>query len=342
MKTSEEIKSLFNALPPAAQNNLLGELLIEQELQGKVIEEASEEVSKIRFKKPCPHCSSVSVYKRGKQKGVQMYRCNDFNKWYSETTGTPLYDIKLKSKWQSYLNCMEQGMPIKKIAKELDISIQTSFDWRHKILSSLAQFVPVKLSSEVECDELELALNNKGSKSLERKPRKRGTDFKRNQGKDDITTVQVVTAVQRNGVKYLKAVASKRLSKEQITEVFDGKLADNTTLITDKHPSYKAFTRDNPTIKHKALLAKDHVDKMDKTIHLQRVNNVHSQLRTFLKPFNGVSSKYLQNYLSWYAYVDQIRSSKTTSKQWCVTMLLTDEAYHLFELFKQNAVLIRT
>ena len=341
MKTSQEIKTLFNGLPLAVQNNLLGELLIAQELQGKVIQDASEAVSKKRFKKPCPHCSSTSVYKRGKQKGVQMYRCNACSKWYSETTGTPLYDIKLKSKWQAYLNCMEQGMPIKKIAKELNISIQTSFDWRHKILSSLAQFVPVELSSEVECDELELALSNKGSKSLERKPRKRGTDFKRNQGKDDITTVQVVTAVQRNGTKYLKAVASKRLSKEQIAKVFDGKLADNTTLITDKHPSYKAFAKDNPTIKHKALLAKDHVDKNDKTIHLQKVNNVHSQLRTFLKPFNGVSSKYLQNYLNWYAYVDQIRNSKTTIKQWCITMLLTDQAYHLFELFKQNAMLIR-
>jgi hypothetical protein len=95
-------------------------------------------------------------------------------------------------------------------------------------------------------------------------------------------------------------------------------------------------------IKHKTLLAKDHVDKNDKTIHLQKVNNVHTQLRTFLKPFNGVSSKYLQNYLNWFAYMDHIRNSKTTIKQWCITMLLTDQAYHLFELFKQNAVLIRT
>jgi transposase-like protein len=237
---------------------------------------------------------------------------------------------------------MEQGMPIKKIAKELNISIQTSFDWRHKILASLSQYVPEQLSTEVECDELELALSNKGSKSLERSPRKRGTDFKRNQGSDKVTTVQVVTAVQRNGDKYLKAVASKRLSKQEIKKALDGKLADNTTLITDKHPSYKAFAKDNPSIKHKALLAKEHVDKNDKTIHLQKVNNVHAQLRTFLRPFNGVSSKYLQNYLNWYAYVDKIQSSKTTLKQWFVSMLLTDQAYNLFELFKQNAVLIRT
>lgn len=300
MKSSQEIKFLFNELPVGVQNELLGDLLMEQELQGRVLQEAGEDVVKKRHKKPCSHCSSSKTYKRGKQRGVQMYRCNDCNKWYSETSGTPLYGIKLKSKWQSYLNCMEQGMPIKKIAKELNISIQTSFDWRHKILSSLDQFTPKELSSEVECDELELALSNKGSKSLDRDSRKRGTDFKRNQDKNQVTTVQVVTAVQRNGEKYLKAVASKRLSKEEIIKALGGRLADNTTLITDKHPSYKAFAKDNPTIKHKALLAKNHVDKNDQTIHLQKVNNVHSQLRTFLRPFNGASSKYLQNYLNWY------------------------------------------
>ncbi len=342
MRTSQDIKELFNTLPIGVQNELLGDLLIEQELKGKVLEEASQIVVKKRTKKPCPHCSSTKVYKRGKQRGVQMYKCNDCNKWYSETTGTPLYDIKIKHKWQAYLNCMEQGMPIKKIAKELNISIQTSFDWRHKILSSLSQFTPTELSGQVECDELELALSNKGSKSLERKPRKRGTDFKRNQGKGVVTTVQVVTAIQRNGEKYLKAVQTKRLSKKDLEKVFEGKLADKTTLITDKHPSYKAFAKDNPTIKHKSLLAKDHVDKKDKTVHLQSVNNTHQQIRRFLKPFNGVSSKYLQNYLNWYAYVDKIRNSKTTIRQWFIAMLLIDQAYNLFELFKQNAVLIRT
>jgi hypothetical protein len=73
----------------------------------------------------------------------------------------------------------------------------------------------------------------------------------------------------------------------------DDKLADNSTLITDKHSSYKTYTKNNPSIKHKQLLAKDHVDKRDKSIYLQKVNNVHSQLSGFLRPFNGVSSKYL-------------------------------------------------
>jgi len=342
MKSRQEIKALFTQLPLASQSELLDELLQEQELQGKILLDAVGEVSEKRKKKPCPHCTSSNVYKRGHQRGNQMYQCKECKKWYSETTGTPLYDIKLKNKWQAYLRCMEQGMPIKKIAKELNISIQTSFDWRHKILSSLNQFVPGQLSSEIECDELELALSNKGSRELKRKPRKRGNDFKRNTGKDDITVVQVVTAVERGGAKYLKAVESKRLSKDEITKALDGMLADNSILITDKHHSYKAFAKENPTITHKALLAKDHVDGEDKSIHLQKVNNVHYQLRTFLRPFNGVSSKYLQNYLNWYAYTDGIRNSKTVLKQWFLAMLMTDQAYNLFLLFKDNAVLIRT
>ena len=342
MKPTEEIKQLFAELSSTSQSQLLDDLLQEHELQGKILQDASEEVSSKRKRKPCPHCMSTKVYKRGKQNGVQMYQCNDCKKWYSETTGTPLYDIKLKSKWQSYLRCMEQGMPIKKIAKELDISIQTSFDWRHKILSSLEQFVPETLSEEIECDELELPLSNKGSRTLDREPRKRGNDFQRNTDNEEITVVQVVTAVERNGNKYLKAVESKRLSEEEITKALDGKLSENATLITDKHPSYRAFAKRNPSIKHKTLLAKEHVDKNDKTIHLQKVNNVHSQLRKFLRPFNGVSSKYLQNYLNWYAYADEIKKNKTTLKHWFLAILATDQAYHLFELFKQNAVIIRT
>jgi len=342
MKIQEEIKRLFAELPNNYQTELLDELLQRQELKAAIFQSAQEEVSKKRNKKPCPHCQSEKVYKRGKQNGVQMYQCNDCKKWYSETTGTPLYDIKLKSKWQSYLRCMEQGMPIKKIATELEISIQTSFDWRHKILSSLEQFAPKQLSAEIECDELELPLSNKGVKNLDRDPRKRGGDFKRNTGKKDITVVQVVTAVERNGNKYLKAVESKRLNKEEITKVLIGKLSKDAILITDKHPSYRAFAKENPSIKHKALLAEDYVDKNDKSIHLQKVNNVHSQLRRFLRPFNGVSSKYLQNYLNWYAYVDNIKMSKTTLRQWFLAIISTDQAYHLFELFKQNAVIIRT
>jgi hypothetical protein len=53
MKTSEDIKALFEALPLQTQRELLEHLLMEQELQGKVLQEAGQDVVVKRNKKPC-------------------------------------------------------------------------------------------------------------------------------------------------------------------------------------------------------------------------------------------------------------------------------------------------
>ena len=343
MNKTDQIKKLYSSLTSSNKTVLLDELLVMHEQEGILLDEARDEVSKKRKNKPCPHCGNIQVYKRGIKNGVQSYSCKSCGKWYRETTGTPLYKIQLKDKWQSYLGLMDKGLAIKKIATELNISIQTSFDWRHKILSSLEQFIPKELKDTVECDELEFSLSNKGIRNLERKPRKRANDFKRNKNKEEKSTVQVITAVERNtGNKFFRVVESKRLSKEQIAKALDGKLAVGTTLITDKHYSYLSYTKDNDSIKHKRLLAKEHVDKRNKSIHLQKVNNVHSQVRDFIRPFNGVSSKYLQNYLNWYAYKGNLRNSKTTLKMWFVAILMSSNAYSIHELFKLNEMIIRT
>lgn len=343
MESKEKIKQIYHTLKPKHRTEIINEILAEYELEGIILEEAKEEIKSKRKKKPCPHCSSTNVYRRGVQNGSQTYQCNSCKKNYRETTGTPLYKIQIKEKWQSYLGLMEQGVPIKKIAKKLGISIQTSFDWRHKILSSLEQFIPEQLMDTIECDEMEFPCSNKGDKNLTRKPRKRANDFKRNKTKGEVSVVQVVTAVEREtGNKFFKVVATKRLTKKHIEQALDGKIAEGSTLITDKHSSYKSFAKNRIDIKHKRLLAKDHVDRKDKTIHLQKVNNVHSQVRDFIRPFKGVSSKYLQNYVNWYAYKEKINISKTTLKMWFIAILLSDRAYGIYELFKKNAMVIGT
>ena len=207
-------------------------------------------------------------------------------------------------------------------------------------MSSLGRFTPEMFFGEVVSDKFEIAISKKGSKILDRKPRKRGTDFKRNVG-EEITTIQVVTAVERGGETFLKALETKRLTTEEITKAFDGRLSDSTTLLTDAHPSYKSFAKENPLLNHKTFIAKDHVSKADKKVHVQTVNHTHRELKDFLRQFNGVSSKYLQNYLNLFAYADKLRESKHTIKQWLLGALLAGNAYKLYLLFGQNAVNIR-
>ena len=54
-------------------------------------------------------------------------------------------------------------MSLKAISEELRICIQTAFNWRHKILSSLGRFTPEHHSGEIESDEFEISISKKGS-----------------------------------------------------------------------------------------------------------------------------------------------------------------------------------
>lgn len=339
MIKSNDLLAEFKLLPVKEQSEILQSLRVEFEGKGKLLEVTSLEITS---KKDCPHCGCAKVHKRGKQNDVQMYKCVGCTKWFSSTTGTPLWDIKKKDKWQSYLSCMQRNVPIKKAALEVGICIQTSFDWRHKILSVLNKEVPVKLRGRVESDELELPLSNKGERNLTRKARKRSSDFKRNTETKEITTVQIITAVDENNQTYFKAVETKRITASDLKKTLGKKLDKNVTLITDKHPSYIPFVKSKPSIKHKTLKATEHVNKEDKKVNLQKVNNQHKQLRQFLDKFNGVSSKYLQNYLNWFAYGKNMETYANQTKQWFLAILTTDIAYNLYQLIKNNAVNIRT
>lgn len=339
MTKTKEILADFRKLSVNEQSLILDSLRIEFEGKGKLLEVVSSEVSS---KKDCPHCGCSKVHKRGKQSGVQMYKCTGCAKWFSSTTGTPLWDIKLKDKWQMYLNCMQRNMSIKKTAKEIGISIQTSFDWHHKILSVLNNEVPDRLIGRVECDELELPLSNKGERNLTRKPRKRSSDFKRNTKTKEVTTVQVVTAIDETNQTYFKAVETKRLTSKNLKQTIGKKIDKNVTLITDKHPSYIPFAKSKKGLTHKTIKATEHVNKDDKKVNLQKVNNQHKNLRDFLTRFNGVSSKYLQNYLNWFAYGKKMELYANQTKQWFLSIITTDIAYELYQLIKSNAVNIRT
>jgi transposase-like protein len=339
MEKTQDLLLQFKSLSALEQSEVLQSFRIEFEGKGKLLEVVQSEII---TKKTCPYCGNSRVHKRGKQSGVQMYKCTECLKWFSSTTGTPLWDIKKKDKWQSYLNCMRQGMSIKKTAKEIGVSIQTSFDWRHKILSVLNKEVPEKLRGRVECDELELPLSNKGERNLTRKARKRSSDFIRNPKTKEVTTIQVVSAIDENNQTYFKAIETKRITAKQLNKTLGKKLDKQVTLITDKHPSYRPFVKSKPSIKHKTVKSNQHINKGDKNVNLQKVNNQHKQLRLFLERFNGVSSKYLQNYLNWFAYGKNMENFANQIKQWFSAILITDIAYNLYQLIKTNAVNIRT
>lgn len=46
--------------------------------------------------------------------------------------------------------------------------------------------------------------------------------------------------------------------------------------------------------------------------HIQNVNSLHSRIKDWMRRFKGAATKYLNNYLSWFLFVDS-KSNKATN-----------------------------
>ena len=74
-----------------------------------------------------------------------------------------------------YMKSFIAGDSIRKSVLICDLSIPTSFKWRHRILASLQnQQSKIVLDGIVESDDVFLPYSQKGKRNIDRKPRKRG------------------------------------------------------------------------------------------------------------------------------------------------------------------------
>ncbi len=154
---SQQIKELYNMLSPSEQQGLLLELsankILSQPKQGDVTS--------------CPYCHDGGFVKNGNHKGHPRYKCKSCNRNFSALTGTAFQGIKKLDKFEQYKTIMfEEGfVPLEKMAKRVCISIQTAFDWRHKILSTLKP-EQIDFMGITEMDDVWVSLQSKRQKGF--------------------------------------------------------------------------------------------------------------------------------------------------------------------------------
>jgi len=286
----------------------------------------------------CPHCSSDRIRANGKLKGVQRYVCNGCKKNFSQTTGKFWFAINKKEKLNRYLYCLLSGYSIGKSAKETGISIQTSFDWRHKLLTSFSSVSVEEFQGIVESDDLFFAYSEKGNRNLDRKPKQRGE--KASKAGISNEKVAVVATCDRSGNKDFKVATRGRISKKDLDSILKGKLNKVEVLCSDSHRSYGAFAKAN-TITHKKFNASKGQPTVDKVYHVQNVNNMDMRLRKFMDSFNGVATKYLQNYLNWFLVLEKIKNSTSKMTTVAAIAFASNNAWYEYKQQLFN-MLIRT
>jgi hypothetical protein len=235
-------------------------------------------------------------------------------------TGTSLHGVHKPEKFELYKPLMlDAYYPIKKIAMKVDISIQTAFDWRHKILTgALKDDKPFKGITEI--DDIWFLYSQKGRKGL-KYSRKRGGSSRA--GDNGFQTKLLITA-DRNRTTDMSLACIGRLSKADIERTVSRRFSDDCILVSDKHRSIAAFAK-SEHLEHISFKASEHTAGGE--YHVQNINAMAASLKAIINhTLKGVSTKYLQNYATWY----QIISKKTNPEELSNTLLKNKNAAQLF------------
>ncbi|MEI8226563.1 MAG: IS1595 family transposase [Bacteroidota bacterium] len=294
MTTIEQIMDLFNSLSVDDQK------LLKTELNREDLCQKTTAINELpaTIMSSCPYCQSKLLIKHGARQGIQRYKCKSCRKSFTSATGTSHFHLQKKDKFEDYKTLMEQGyIPLKDMAAKIGISIQTAFDWRHKILINLKE-TNNQFEGLTEIDDLWFLYSQKGRKGL-KYARKRGGSHRRG---DNNFQVKLLITADRNTTKDLSVVRIGRLKKSDIERKVGGQFVQGSTLISDKHRSIASFAK-SEGLAHVSFLAKKHTAGGD--YHIQNVNNIAARLKKAVNhELRGVSTKYLQCYANWFAFIE--------------------------------------
>lgn len=306
---------LFHNLPQSEQLAFISQVLTNNRQHSESFQPKSQSPDSIRFKDGvfCPHCGETRCSKFGfTRQGKQRYKCSGCKRTFTATTNTTLdYTKKDVEIWMKYIWCMANHMSIRKSAKACGINKSTSFEWRHKILDALKNRLYAnkeKLSGIIEADETFFHLSFKGCRNIEaiagRPAHKRGNAIsKRGLSKEQVCVPSAIDSTNKAFAQIGK-LGTANLSA--LTLTLGNRITPLSTLKSDCHSAYTHFCN-RFNLNHMAF-------KPSKKSHpLPHINGYHSTLKRFMRPFNGVATKYLNNYLSWFNLFRQSEFKATST-----------------------------
>ena len=247
----------------------------------------------------CPHCQSTSIKKWGWANAMRRYRCKACHVTFNALTGTPLAQLHKREVWGEHAQALVDGISLRKVATRLDVGLRTAFRWRHRFLKAPKAMKPKVLEGTVEADETYFLHSEKGSHHLARPARKRGGKA----AKRGLSHEQVPVLIARDRNKATTDQVLEDRSTRSIAAVLEPIVAKSAVLVSDGAQTYRAFAT-KAGLAHVGL----NLSAGERTCgiyHIQNVNNYGSRLKTWMRRFNGVATKYLDSYLGWHRINDR-------------------------------------
>ncbi|MCT4614469.1 MAG: IS1595 family transposase [Marinifilaceae bacterium] len=272
----------------------------------KIKEEISnvetEENPLLNLKEPkiCPHCNSKEIVSYGFRNEAQRYKCKSCGKTYNILTNSPLAKLRLKKKWLKYCECLKSGYSIRKTAEICGINKNTALKWRHRFLENNKVNKVQKLTGLVEADDCFFFKSEKGNKKLNRLPRKRGARNTSNENSIDKHTL----FVNIDGIGSVYDILRDKLQDIDIKEIY-------SLMETNSAYCVKNFKNYRDILQRTEI--KNNLVNPEKARYLKNKNKYTNEawsyclsIQKWMLRFNGVASKYLENYLAWFRTLNEL------------------------------------
>jgi transposase-like protein len=240
----------------------------------------------------CPRCGCDSVHRWGRFGARRRYRCLGCGRTFSDLTGTPLAYLKHLDRWPGFCEAVLRSLTVRRAASGLGVAVSTSFRWRHRLLDRLRRGDDVRLEGVVSVAETCFPRSEKGRRPGDRAPRGRGDPFgwlgprvwvllARDRPASRVWSE--VVGGTRPGLRELEVRMGRRLAPGPVAlralpgmgavKAFAGRRGDAFEVV-----------RGDALEAHSAGL-------------------YGAQLRKWLRPFRGVATRYLRNYLVWHRFL---------------------------------------
>ena len=254
----------------------------------------------------CPNCNSSKILGHGKFNGRSRYRCSNCKVTFTGLTGTTASGIHKITEFEKFLEMMITGVTIRKASSELKVAMSTIFAWRHKVFSSLSTINNKEFTGIVECDDKQLDISEKGGQNIKRASYKRPSDRIKKRGVSN-DKVSIIVASDRVGNTTMQVAKIGRIDAKSLENTLGEMISIDNILYSDSHPSIIMWAKSKNLEHHTFVANKNHVK--NKCYHVQHVNSLDNRYERWVGKFYGIATKYLQNYLNWFVFIEKTKKS---------------------------------
>jgi len=294
------------ALPREQKEELVAELKVA--IFGEMAASGAEPVR-------CPRCGHAHVVSKGRGRdGSRRWLCRGCGRTFSAKTDGVLALSKLGAgTWSAFLEGMVEGLPLRKLSKECGVCLKTAWYMRMRVCSVMgSRLAPFRCDegTSVQVDEKYPNESLSGNRDRARVKMPRGPHANGHgvatRGLSKLKAC-VLTGVNDLGDCFCRLVGRGKAGKDEVRAGIAGVPLAGAVVSTDGLDSYVA-----PLAEAGALAHNRYNSEVAGEDELGMVNALHSRLGTFLAPFNGVSTRRLPLYLSWFCWEEQARRSDAT------------------------------